>query len=175
MRGGAEMIMTVTELRKHINTDKTDEVLIDMLAGVEQSIRAYTNNHFHTDLRIYADIKDNKIIADSIPFLEGDTIEVIGTPASDGLYTVALDDVINEPVRDCENAVLRLVLYPADVKHGAVSLIAYSLENEGKAGISSETISRHSVTYKALNDNNSVMGYPLELVAFLKPHRRARF
>lgn len=40
------MIMTVEELRRHVNTDKEAQALEDMLLALESSIKGYTNNSF---------------------------------------------------------------------------------------------------------------------------------
>ena len=40
------MLMTVEELRKHITTEETDELLAGKLEAVELTIRNYTNNTF---------------------------------------------------------------------------------------------------------------------------------
>ena len=40
------MILTVEALRKHIETDETDDVLEEKLRAMELLIRAYTNNNF---------------------------------------------------------------------------------------------------------------------------------
>lgn len=40
------MLMTVEELRKHITTEETDELLAAKLEAVELTIRNYTNNTF---------------------------------------------------------------------------------------------------------------------------------
>ena len=65
--------------------------------------------------------------------------------------------------------------YPADVKMGVVNLMKWELNNREKVGVSSETISRHSVTYFNQDGDNSVMGYPKSLLGFLRPYMRARF
>ena len=66
--------------------------------------------------------------------------------------------------------------WPADIKMGVVKLIQYDMSNAGsKAGIAAETISRHSVTYEARTADNTAMGYPIALTAFLRPYMRARF
>lgn len=67
------------------------------------------------------------------------------------------------------------VQYPMLVKMGAIDLLKYDTANKGKAmeDIASESISRHSVTYKDRSAN--VDGYPKNLLAFLKPYKRARF
>lgn len=68
-----------------------------------------------------------------------------------------------------------VVQYPADVKMGAFNLLKWELENREKAGIESETISRHTVNYLNMNYLNSVAGYPKSLMGFLKPYVKARF
>jgi hypothetical protein len=65
--------------------------------------------------------------------------------------------------------------YPADVKLGAVNLMKWELGNREKVGVASETISRHSVTYVDQTGENTVMGYPVALMGFLRPYRKARF
>lgn len=40
------MILTIDELRQHIETDKTDAVLAVWLEALEQMIRGYTHNNF---------------------------------------------------------------------------------------------------------------------------------
>lgn len=40
------MIMTVEELRRHVDTDKDDQALEDMLQALESSIKMHTNNNF---------------------------------------------------------------------------------------------------------------------------------
>ena len=65
--------------------------------------------------------------------------------------------------------------YPMDVKMGVVNLMKWELTNRDKVGVASETISRHSVTYFDMGAGNSVMGFPVSLLGFLKPYRRARF
>ena len=65
--------------------------------------------------------------------------------------------------------------YPMDVKMGAIQMLIWDMDNRGKIGVQSETISRHSVTYYNLDGNTSSMGYPVALLGFLKPYKRARF
>lgn len=65
--------------------------------------------------------------------------------------------------------------YPPDVKMGVVNMLQWDIDNRGKVGIQSETISRHSVTYFNMDGENSLMGYPKSLLGFLKPYMRARF
>lgn len=65
--------------------------------------------------------------------------------------------------------------YPMDVKMGVVNLMKWELNNREKVGVASETISRHSVTYFDMSEGNSTMGFPVALLGFLKPYKRARF
>lgn len=65
--------------------------------------------------------------------------------------------------------------YPMDIKLGAVNLLKWDAANRDKVGIASETISRHSVSYVDMTDDNSVMGYPKSLLGFLQPYKRAQF
>ena len=67
------------------------------------------------------------------------------------------------------------VVYPADVKLGAVNMLKWQLDNSDKVGVSSETISRHSVTYFNMDGDNSTMGFPKSVLGFLRPYKRARF
>ena len=65
--------------------------------------------------------------------------------------------------------------YPMDIKMGVVNMLKWDLNNRDKVGVSSETISRHSVTYFDMTGDNSTIGYPKALLGFLKPYKRARF
>lgn len=65
--------------------------------------------------------------------------------------------------------------WPMDIKMGVVDLMKWKLGAGKKVGIAAETLSRHSVTYESMTADNSAMGYPKALTAFLKPYMRARF
>lgn len=68
-----------------------------------------------------------------------------------------------------------VIVYPADVKMGVVNLLKWELTSRDKAGVASETISRHSVTYRDETTTNYINGYPASLMGFLKPYMKARF
>ena len=174
------MIISVEELKKRITTDKPDPELEDMLAGIENAIRNYTNNNFqHRRFRTVGTIEDGKLYLDAAVFKKGDTIEISESYFNAGLYVVPEGeegDVIALPGAVDETDVLvTKVVYPPDVKIGAVNMLKWDLENRPKVGVQSETISRHSVTYYNVDGDNSVMGYPKSLFGFLKPYRKARF
>ena len=174
------MLMTVEELKQYITTDKPAAVLEAMLQAVELAIRGYTNNNFQDrGYRADADIRGSLFIAEALqPFDEGDTIQVSQSEFNNGLYVVteATDATFKaaESLHDENDVVVTKVVYPADVKFGAARLIQWELENGDKAGIQSETISRHSVTYASMDGDNSIMGYPKSLTGFLAAYRKAR-
>lgn len=176
------MLMTVGELRKFIQTDDTDECLEAKLSGIEQQIRKHTNNNFQVrGTGIVADVAAGVFMSEAlIPYEMGDTIQISGSDKNDGLYTVKeiTDDttfVVNEKTRDEIELYITKVSYPADVKMGVVNMMVWELDNRSKAGIQSETISRHTVNYINLDAWNSALGYPESLVQFLKPYMKARF
>lgn len=174
------MIISVEELKERITTTKPDSELEEMLAGIENAIRNYTNNNFqHRGFRTVGTIEDGKLYLDAAVFKAGDTIEISESYYNAGLYVVSEGeeaDVIALPGAVNETDVLvTKIVYPPDVKIGAVNMLKWDLENRPKVGVQSETISRHSVTYYNMDGDNSVMGYPKSLFGFLKPYRKARF
>lgn len=174
-------MMTVTELRQFIQTDETDACLEMKLAGIEQQIRAYTHNNFQVrGTGRVADVTGGLFVVEALnPFEVGDTLQISGSEMNDGLYTVKETSdatfTVNEKTRDEKNLLVTLVEYPADVKLGVVNMMTWELESRTKAGIQSETISRHTVNYINLDEWNSALGYPASLVQFLKPYMRSRF
>ena len=178
------MLMTIEELRKYIQTEETDEVLIAKLSALELTIRRFTNNNFQNrGFRIEADIRAGIFMSESlIPFDVGDTIMVSESDLqSDCLATVTeandLTFLTDSEWADDNNVLVTKVVYPMDVKLGAVNILKWQLRNEAAASgdksampVQSETISRHSVTY-ATDD----FGVPKKLVAFLKLYKKARF
>lgn len=175
------MLMTVGELRQYIETDETDACLEAKLAGIEAQIRAYTNNSFQVrGTGRIADVVGGLFMVEALnPFEVGDTLHISGSEKNDGLYTVkeAGDDTfrVNEKTRDEIDLFVTLVEYPPDVKMGVVNMMTWEMEQRAKAGIQSETISRHTVNYINLDQWNSALGYPASLVQFLKPYMKARF
>ena len=178
------MIMSVSELRQYIETDKSDQGLEAMLQALELSVRAHTNNNFMARaFRVVADAQgaNNKLIVHGYaPFKVGDTLQITDAEyLQDALVTIkAIKDneiETNEPLFDDSAVVLTKVVYPADVKMGVANLVKWDLERRDKVGVSSETISRHSVTYFDLSGDNSSLGYPKALTGFLKPYMKARF
>ena len=80
------------------------------------------------------------------------------------------------PLFDDDFNRVTLVRYPSDVIEGAVGILKYEESKpKEKAGIASETISRHSVSYAQAAQSGPFAGYPPEVTAFLKPHMRPWF
>ena len=178
------MIMTVAEFRQFVKTDEEDQVLEAKLQALELLIRAYTNNNFQ--VRAFRDVAvaqaDHELqFKGKVPFAVGDTLQITESEyMPDALVTVASasDDgtiTVNETLYDEGGVVVTKVKYPHDVKMGVMYLLKWELNSREKVGVSSETISRHSVTYESMTDDNAVMGYPKMLIGFLKPYKKARF
>lgn len=151
------------------------------LAAIEAVIRAETHNSFHVRGTAFAGESRDGVLFASSPFVKvGDTIEVEGAGINDGLYLVETVGegfmTLNGALFDCEHCLASLVRYPSDVKRGAMAMLAYDRTGAGsKRGIASENLSRHSVSYVQPSADNTVAGYPIDIVAFLGSYRRARF
>lgn len=178
------MILTVSELKQYITTEETDQVLEAKLQALELLIRAYTNNNFQ--IRAFRAVavavaEGNKLLFNSpVPFKVGDTLQITESDfMQDELVTVAaVEDssiIVSGELSDESGVVVTKVKYPMDVKMGIVNLMKWELDNREKVGVASESISRHSVTYVDQTGDNTIMGYPVALMGFLKPYRKARF
>ena len=178
------MILTVSELRQYITTDVEDTVLEAKLQALELLVRAYTNNNFQ--IRAFRAVavavgKENKLLFNSpVPFKVGDTLQISESDFMSGeLVTVdAVSDgyvTVLEDLTDESGVVVTKVKYPTDIKMGVANLVNWELAHRDKVGIVSESISRHTVNYVDMTGDNTVMGYPVSLMGFLKPYRKARF
>ena len=176
------MIISVEKIKELISFNGwTDEKIRMKLLAVEQTIRAYTNNNFQDrGYRVSACIRGGVFMSESlIPFSVGDTIQVTESRHNSGLFTISAetDDttfMVNEETRDEDDVLVTKIVYPADVVACAVNLMEWEVNNRGKVGIQSETLSRHSVTYFNMDSANNIMGYPSSLLGCLKPYRKAR-
>ena len=174
------MIISLENLKKHIETSVSDEILEGKLQALELLIRKHTNNNFQNrGIRFKCPIMATKLYLKT-PFLKvGDTVQISESIYSDGIYVIKEVEedflVLDKTLFDETGVLVTKVEYPMDVVLGAVNMMKWDLENRDKVGIQSETISRHSVTYFDQSANNTSMGYPIALLGFLKPYMKARF
>lgn len=178
------MLMTVAELRRFVESDEDDQMLEAKLQALELLIRAYTNNNFQARAfrAVAVAMADGNTLLINSParFSAGDTLQITESELmQDELVTVSTIDgdtiTVNEKLYDESGVVITKVKYPVDVQMGVVNLIKWELDNRDKVGVSSESISRHTVTYFDMNGDNALMGYPKSLLGFLRPYQKARF
>lgn len=175
------MIVSVDKVMKLPEfVGQTESVIAEKLDAVELLIRAYTNNNFQNRyVRFTAESLGNRLFGTSDFLKVGDTVQISQSKVNDGLYAITEigDDFIrvNKDLYRYSDNLVTKVEYPADVRSGVIDLLKWEIANRSKAGIQSETLSRHSVTYFNQDANNQVMGYPVALLGFLKPYIKARF
>lgn len=174
------MILTPSEVREYITTDKTNKQLELMLNSIETAIRGYTHNNFHfRGVQFCADVTVVIPYSGILPLAIGDTLEINNSRFNDGLYVITkiteAQIELNKSLVPEKNILVTKVVYPDDIKAGVLNLLNWDLTNRNKVGIASETISRHSVSYSDPSGDNSTLGYPKALTGFLKPYMKARF
>ena len=174
------MIISVENLKKHIETSLPDDVLEAKLEALELLIRKHTNNNFQNrGFRFVCPIMTTKLFLTTPLLKVGDTVQISQSIYSDGIYVIkAVENgfmELDKALIDESDVLVTKVEYPMDVVFGAVNMMKWDLENRDKVGIQSETISRHSVTYFNMDGDNSSMGYPKSLLGFLMPYMKARF
>ena len=174
------MILTVEEYKLlNPNDTDSDSMLEAKLRAIESAIRAYTNNNFQKrSIRFSCQVVGGKLFFASNLIREGDTVEISESIYNDGVYEVLKSDssiTLNEVLEDEDWIMVTKIHYPPDVKMGVVGMMRWECENRDKIGLSSETLSRHSVSYANMDGNNSVLGYPSTVLKFLEPYKKARF
>ena len=179
-KGVIIILLTPEKLKEYISCDESDELLLEKLSSVETMIRSYTHNGFQVrNIRSVSPVENQRILCLHKNITIGDTVQISGSLLNNGVYVIssvgAEGAKVNKPLIDCKKNTVTLVRYPDDVILGAVQLIKWSMDNKDKTGVKSERISRHSVTYFDLDDSNSCMGYPVQMLQFLKPYMKARF
>ena len=171
------MIITVEELKTVSELSNIpDEQLELMSEGIEDFIRQYTNNNFIVKNVTFNTPSVNGKLETVSPLIKvGDTVLISNSKYNNGVYVLtATDGTLNKELFDDDNNKITLVKYPPSIKLGVVKLLQYNAKMDDKVGISSESLSRHSVSY-AQPSSDSVSGYPSSLMSFLKPYMKARF
>lgn len=175
------MIISLTKL-KVMFPNAEEQVLIDKITAIESAIRGYTNNNFQDrKVRFSAAILNN-VCTPSHPLIKvGDTVTV-SQSINEGYYNVesVIDNqfTLSGELIDTPINLITKVYYPPDVVNVASDLIKWDIEYSEKQlmGISSESISRYSVSYSNLNsDGANINGYPVSIMNRLKPYVRAKF
>ena len=170
------MIITVEELKAVSELSSIpDEQLELMCEGIEDFIRQYTNNNFIVkNVTFNTPSLNGKLDTVSPLFKVGDTVLISNSKYNNGVYVINdLDGTLDKELFDDDNKVT-LVKYPPAIKLGVVKLLQYNAKMDDKVGISSESLSRHSVSY-AQPTSDSIGGYPASMMSFLKPLMKARF
>lgn len=174
------MLISIDEL-KSIYKDKdfskfSDDRLLLKLEAIETTIRRYTHNKFQNrNIRIVCKVENGILYGDLSKFRVNDTIEV-SEGLNKGLYTLEsvdlLSGTVDKDMYDVEEMTITKVVYPADVIDGCIELLDYDVNRRTQAssGITSESISRHSVSYKQYSDANTIEGYPSEMFGFLRKY-----
>ena len=169
------MIISVDTLKNvyGIYKDEQEALVQAKLDGLESLIRLYTNNNFQNrNIRIECPSIDNYLIGASPYFRVGDTVQITNSKINDGLYVI--EEISNNKIKldkdiyDCENQIVTKIEYPQAVISTLVNILSWDEKNGSKMGIQSESIGRHSVSYFAQNDQNSLGGYPIHLFNPLK-------
>ena len=171
------MILTLEELRTVDElSDIPDNQLLSMCEGIEDFILHYTNNNFlNKNITFNTPSRNGKLDTVLPPFKVGDTVLITKSLYNYGVYVIEdMDGTLNEGLYDDKNNKVTLVQYPKAVKSGVIKLLQYNVKMADKVGMSSESLSRHSVTYSQ-PQSDSVNGYPSYLMSFLKPYMKARF
>ena len=171
------MIITVEELRSVSELSNIpDEQLTVMCEGIEDFIRQYTNNNFiNRNVTFNTPSMEGKLETVSPLFKVGDTVLISNSKYNNGVYVINdLDGTLDKELFDDDNNKVTLVKYPPSIKLGVVKLLQYNAKMDSKVGISSESLSRHSVSYTQPT-SDSIGGYPSSMMSFLKPYMKARF
>ena len=179
------MIISVERLKTLCPNDFTgmsDDALKMTLDGIEEVIRAYTNNNFQNrNVRLQASTTENKLNGSSAFLKVGDTIQISQSEVNDGLYVITEIDedngtmTLDKDVFDHQCQLVTKIEYPNAIVQGVINLMKWEVTGRDKVGIQSESISRHSTTYFNMDSSNQVMGYPVSLLGFLKPFQKAKF
>lgn len=164
------MIISVEKIKNVYNLfkDESDSTVKAKLDGIESSIRLYTNNNFQNrKVRISCPSVSNYLVGTS-PYLKvGDTVQISNSNYNDGLYVI--EEISNGKIKldkdiyNVDNCTVTKIEYPEAVLTVVLDILKWEQLNEGKMGIASETIGRHSVTYVSQNDSNSIGKYPRHL------------
>ncbi|WP_313627483.1 hypothetical protein [Enterococcus italicus] len=160
------------------------DVTQEELDGIEQSIRAETNNPFQNKRIRFEDVRfeDNHtltLLGEAEGLRTGDTVQISGSKWNNGLYVIQEVDgmtitLSGEPRLFAGNdtgAFLTKIEYPSDILSGVMKLLKYDAKMADKIGLKSKTVSRMSETYFDQNSTESIAGYPAAMMSFINKYR----
>ena len=176
------MLLSINQYEEY-GLDPNDSTLARKLRSVESRIRSHTNNPFQVRaIRFEAASSNGVLLGVHQHMKAGDTVHVTVSDLNEGVYTVKkVEDGVTALDRDLfDDAVNRvtLVRYPEDVIDGAVGILEYEASRPAKkADVTSESLSRHSVSYDTSGNAQGGLfaGYPLRVIGFMKPYMRPWF
>lgn len=173
------MIVNVKEALAYLQTDIPETVMERKIRAIESLIRSETNNNFQDrTVRLNVPSCDGMLIGSSPYLAVGDTVE-ISDSVNRGLYVIASTEAghmeVDKRLHDSASNTVTKVIYPEDVQEGVLNMLQWDFTMRGKVGIKTESLSRHSVTYYDMDDQNSLNGYPASLLGFLEPYRQMRW
>ena len=159
--------------------DINEELLKRKLSAIENAIVSYTQNQFtnrYVNELVY--MKDNKLMyaEEKTHYLTlGDTIRISEPKNIVNIFNITnIDDegfVVDGYIYYEGLLNARKVEYPIDIVEGAINILKWDIfERDKHEGITSESISRHSVSYETLNASNTINGYPSRLFGFCTPY-----
>lgn len=174
------MLWSIDELKVMYKFSQIEtEVLERKMLAIETAIRNYTNNNFMLlDTSTQCNCNNGIVYADTNIFNVGDTVQVTKSNYNNGLYVI--EDIDNgyitfdKPINNEYSITITKISYPADILEGAIELLDWSVNGQEKLFVSSESISRHSVSYRNFNDSEMVYGYPKMLMGFCNPYKKMR-
>lgn len=172
------MLIAAKDYAKY-GLDPTDASLEFKLSVIEHKIRSATNNGFHVSQAVSEAPSYGGVLSlGSALWRVGDTVDISRPDINAGLYVIdridGVEVTFDRPLFDAPTNRAMLVRYPADVVAGAVAMIDYDRRMTGKAGVASESLSRHSVSYVQPTDGNLFKGYPADVTSFMRPYIKAR-
>lgn len=158
------------------------------LNGIEQAIRAETNNPFQNLQVRFCNLRFEDettiVVFDEVEGLRtGDTIQVSGSKWNNGLYVIesiagniiTLNDDSRLFIGNDESAFITKVEYPPDIVFGVTKLLKYDAKMSDKIGLKSKTVSRMSETYYDQNSTETVAGYPAAMMSFIDKYRKMKW
>lgn len=176
------MLITIENLKALYSEfdEISDDLLKRKLCAIENAIVTYTQNQFtNRYVNEIVLLQNNKLMyqENKTHYLQvGDTIRVSEPKNIINIFNIVNTDnegiTIDGNIYYDDKMNVRKVDYPIDIVEGAINILKWDIfERDKHEGVTSETISRHSVSYETLDASNMINGYPSRLFGFCDPYR----